>query len=76
MTLSKMETEMALAAGKNIKVTLKDGSVFQGYCGEFTQALDNEPEVAEIGIWRGSGSILGIQEHEIEKIEVLEGSAS
>lgn len=75
MTLSKMEREMALAAGKSVKVTLKDGAIFQGYCSDFTQALDNEPEVAEIGIDRGFGSIIGIKEYEIEKIELMGGGA-
>lgn len=74
MKYSEMVMAMARAAGKNIKVTLKDGNVIQGYCSDFTQPLDNEPEVAEIGIRRsaepGSG-IIAITEPEIEKIEVM-----
>ena len=65
---------MARVAGKNIKVTLKDGTVIQGYCSDFTQPLDNEPEVAELGIRRGSkpgSGIIAITEPEIEKIEVM-----
>lgn len=74
MSHSEMELKMANCIWKNIRVTLKDGDVIQGYCCDFTQALDNEPEIAELGIQRGSepgSGIIAITEPEIEKIEVM-----
>lgn len=74
MEYSEMTMTMARVAGKKIKVTLKDGDIIQGYCCDFTQPLDNDPEIAELGIRRGSepgGGIIAITEPEVEKIEIL-----
>lgn len=73
--MSEMSREMCRALNKNIKVTCVDGEVIQGYCCDFTQALDNEPEVASLGIRRGikpGGGIIEIFEPEIAEIEVLQ----
>lgn len=74
MQYNEMVMTMAKAEGKKIKVTLKDGRTIQGYCRDFTQPLDNEPEIAELGIQRGSefgGGIIAITEPEIKDIEIL-----
>lgn len=68
--LSEKELAMYHARGKKIEVTCKDGTVVKGVCEIFTQALDNEPEVAEISI-RRFGGYIGITEPEIDKIEYV-----
>lgn len=70
--LSEKELIMYYARGKNIRVTYKDGMIVEGYCEMFTQPLDNEPEVAEISIRKGTMLLIGITEPEIEKIEYLD----
>ena len=67
------ELEMAKNAGKNIKVTLLDGQIIIGFCRGFTQAIDNEPEIAEIDIELENGHLTGAFQDEIESIEVVEG---
>lgn len=67
------ELEMAKNTGKNIKVTLLDGQIIIGFCRGFTQAIDNEPEIAEIDIELENGHLTGAFQDEIESIEVLEG---
>ena len=67
------ELEMAKNTGKNIKVTLLDGQIIIGFCRGFTQAIDNEPEIAEIDIELENGHLTGAFQDEIERIEVLEG---
>ena len=67
------ELEMAKNTGKNIKVTLLDGQIIIGFCRGFTQAIDNEPEIAEIDIELENGHLTGAFLDEIESIEVIEG---
>ena len=67
------ELEMAKNTGKNIKVTLLDGQIIIGFCRGFTQAIDNEPEIAEIDIELENGHLTGAFQDEIESIEILEG---
>lgn len=67
------ELEMAKNTGKNIKVTLLDGQIIIGFCRGFTQAIDNEPEIAEIDIELENGHLTGAFQDEIESIEVVEG---
>lgn len=67
------ELEMAKNTGKNIKVTLLDGQIIIGFCRGFTQAIDNEPEIAEIDIELENGHLTGAFQDEIESIEVIEG---
>lgn len=66
------ELEMANAAGKNLQVTLKNGKTHQGFCRGFTQAIDNDPEIASIAIEDKTGQLHGYLQTEIESIEVLE----
>ena len=55
--------------GKNIKV-LSDGQIVEGYCDGYTQALDNDTEIASISIEKEEYSI-EIYENEIESIEIM-----
>lgn len=57
---------------KKIKINLLDKSVIIGKVYGFTQAIDNEPEIAEIDIWLDSETLSGAMLDEIESIEVLE----
>ena len=59
--------------GKNIKVICDDGQIIKGKCDEYTQALDNEPEIASISIAR-IGYGIEIYENEIESIEVIDST--
>lgn len=70
--LSEKELKMYRAFGKEVRVICKDGTVIEGHCTDFIQAIDNEPEVAEIGVLRGTMSLVGITEPEIEEIEYLD----
>lgn len=70
--LSGKELEMYHAFGKDVRVICKDGTVVVGHCTGFVQPLDNEPEVAEISVLRGTMNLVGITEPEIEKIEYLD----
>lgn len=68
---------MYKAENKNIKVTLADGEILEGYCKEFSSAYDNDPEEASITLenpvqvetGRTLYSLTEIMEHEIERIE-------
>lgn len=55
--------------GKQIRVTCNDGKVFIGKCTDYTQALDNEPEIDSIGL-ETTGLSYEIYENEIKSIEV------
>lgn len=70
--LSERERMMYDALGKNVKVICKNGRVIEGHCSDFIPAIDNEPEVTEIGILRGTMNLVGITEPEIDKIEYLD----
>jgi len=54
-------------------IKLKNGNVIKGYPVVFTQAIDNEPEIAEIDIELENGHLTGAFQDEIESIEVVEG---
>ena len=53
-------------SGKNVRITLKDGSVFEGLAYDYTSALDNEPDPESITI-----DSIELFSPEIEKIELL-----
>lgn len=38
------------AHGKNVRITMDDGSVFEGLAYDYTSALDNEPDPESITI--------------------------
>ncbi|MDM1006161.1 hypothetical protein QTJ04_07810 [Clostridium perfringens] len=56
--------------GKNIKVTCIDNQIIKGKCDEYTQALDNEPEIDSISIVK-DGYGIEIYENEIKSIKVI-----
>lgn len=53
-------------SGKNVRITLKDGSVFEGLAYDYTSALDNEPDPESITI-----DSIELFSPEIEKIELI-----
>ena len=73
--LSEKEKQMYHSQGKKVNVILTDGSVIEGECSFFTQALDNEPEEASITLAnvRKDGvrmfHLTEIMEHEIKSIK-------
>lgn len=54
-------------SGKNVKITLKDGKVFQGEAYGYTSALDNEPDPESIVV-----NSIELYLPEIESVELLE----
>lgn len=56
--------------GKKIRVNCLSGEVFEGKCTDFTQALDNEPEIDSIGL-ESAGLNYELYENEIESIEII-----
>ncbi|ABE99468.1 TPA: hypothetical protein KN209_003161 [Clostridioides difficile] len=54
--------------GKNVQITCVDKQIIRGKCDGYTQALDNEPEIASISIAR-DGYGIEVYENEIESIE-------
>lgn len=77
--LQGKELKMYKASNCNIRLTLNNGEVLQGFCSEFSSAYDNDPEEASITlknpVREAKGEILylftEIMEHEIKEIEVL-----
>ena len=57
--------------GKSLKVVCIDNQVIKGKCDGYTQALDNEPEIASISIERTKDYGIEIYENEIRSIEVI-----
>lgn len=51
---------------KNVRVVLKNGHVYTGKVRDYTNALDNEPEIASICIGHTE-----LYENEIESIELI-----
>ena len=72
--ITEMQKAMMAAVGHEIEVELKpSGNVLKGRCTNYTQPLDNEPEVASIDIIiPGYSSIIGIDEEEIFRLSVLD----
>lgn len=68
------------AEGKNIRVTLADGNILEGYCNEFSSSYDNDSEGASITLQNPLNKTSGkklyplteIMENGIEKIEILQ----
>lgn len=54
----------------NLKIVTVDGEIITGPYGGFTQALDNEPEIASISISK-TGYGIEMYENEIKSIEVI-----
>lgn len=71
--ITKMQEMMMETSEKKVRVTCKDGKIFEGINKYFTQPLDNEPEVASICIQEeGYSYLTELTEPEIKKIEVIE----
>lgn len=71
--ITEIQEMMMETSGKKIRVICKDGKAFEGINENFTQPLDNEPELAAICIQKkGCSSLTELTEPEIEKIEVIE----
>ena len=68
------EQELFAYFGKEIKVYCKDGKIIEGFCAVFTQALDNEPEVAQISleVKHYKTGLIAITLPEIKKIEIMQ----
>lgn len=54
----------------NLKIVTVNGEIITGPYGGFTQALDNEPEIASISISK-AGYGIEIYENEIKSIEII-----
>lgn len=71
--ITKMQEMMYDTFNKKIRVTCKDGQILEGVNRNFTQPLDNEPEVAAMCIRQeGRSYLTEITEPEIEKIEIID----
>lgn len=53
-------------SGKNVRITLKNGQVFEGIAYDYTSELDNEPDPESITI-----DSIELFAPEIEKIELM-----
>lgn len=68
------------AVRKNIRVTLVDGNILEGYCNEFSSSYDNDSEGASITLRNPVNKTSGkkmyplteIMENEIKKIEIMQ----
>jgi hypothetical protein len=60
--------------GKRIRLTDIDDQVFEGDCTDYTQPLDNDPEIASIGIVTepGAGYSYELYENEIKSIDIID----
>lgn len=68
--LRKIMKKYELNSELNLKIITVDGEIITGPYGGFTQALDNEPEIASICISK-AGYGIEIYENEIKFIEVI-----
>lgn len=59
--------ELYEAEGKNVRVTLRNGHIYEGKAYDHTSALDNEPDPESISI-----GCIELFAPEIEKIELLD----
>ena len=71
--ITEMQEMMMQTCGKKVRVTCEDGKIFEGINENFTQPMDNEPEVAAICIQEdGCSHLTELTEPEIKEIEVIE----
>jgi len=56
---------------QDVKITCIDGTIVKGFYSVYTQALDNDPEVASIIIESSNGSLIEIYENDIKSIEIM-----
>lgn len=67
--LSKLEMSMYNSQKHKIEANLINGSTIKGECTEFTNSIDNEPEVSSITIKTAEG-LVEIYENEISEIKL------
>lgn len=65
-----LENVKDLRSNAKVSVTLKDGTVLTGRYLEFTQAINNDPEIASIDV-QIEQEIYELYEDEIDKIEAV-----
>jgi len=60
--------------GKRVRVVANDDQVIEGKCTDYTQPLDNDPEIASIGVVTEPGAGYGYElyENEIKSITVID----
>lgn len=68
--LRELSKKIKLDKNLKLRIILKDGDVVEGPYGGFTQALDNEPEIASLSISK-EGYNIELYENEIKSIEAI-----
>lgn len=66
--LNELELIMYNSQNHTVKVNLTNGSIVEGDCVEFTNSLDNEPEISSITI-KSQDGLIEIFENEIKDIK-------
>ncbi len=72
--ITEMQKQMINSVGHNVEVEVfipKGTKTIIGKCTNFTQPLDNEPEVAEMEI-KTEYILYGIIENEIKSIKIID----
>ena len=70
--MTELELYEIYEKSKKICIYLTNGKMAEGNVYSFTQAVDNDPEIASIAIEDENGQLHGYGQDEIESIEVLE----
>ena len=68
--LRKIMKDRKLDNQLKLKITFIDGTILEGNYEDYTQALDNDPEIASIGI-KANNVHYELYENEIKSIEVV-----
>lgn len=66
------EAEFASFVGKNIKIEFADGESLEGKCFYYTQALDNEPEIASMSVQTHDRGAIEVYQNEVKSIEITD----
>lgn len=69
--LKEISINKPLSKETRLKIICMDNQVITGNYYGYTQALDNEPEEAEVDIMSDAGAVIGVLESEIKSIEVI-----
>ena len=68
--MKKINSKYKLNSGLKLKIICIDGQIVEGLYGGYTQAVDNDPEIASISI-KNNNHYIEIDENEIKSIEVI-----
>ena len=68
--MKKINSKYKLNSELKLKIICIDGQIIEGSYGGYTQALDNDPEIASISI-KKNNQYIEIDENEIKSIEVM-----